>query len=501
MPKAVDIKSLSVLCLDNIVCNFNKVWLRSLSIYHQHAQKTVKLLYINGPFDSLEGRSISKLFQCSLHKLKISKLHLQLLATPHLVQVDLSGAFINKSVNDEYCEIIRNRCLHITYLNISGCSKLSPYALSQLVIEFQKSLKVFSCKGTRVNGQVLSTIGINCTCLEALEIGRNEKLSEIDLIKLFFRNDLQMKTPLSTTLKVFNFDVNIRSPASFIVRLLSNLCPSLTSLENPFVWEGIICAINQGMILQLKHAIACPFDIDELQHELNDMHLLKNIPQLSSIIIRTYDNMNVGILKLFQSCNDHLRQVTVECNSFPLKLLEFLGHNFCYIEKVSIEFQSYCSSHPDLDGLLLNLLNVKTNAYRFCKLSTLSIIFPSVDHFSSYDANLLHVVYDILRAASNNNTRGVFHLNLTRCPHPDICNIILSASLDGLLNHISELILSEVKYITYDVIWELLRARNNLVHIDLSNCPLIHLSHYDKLLRYIKMNNLDVTLIYDLTPA
>ena len=500
MPKVVDVKSLSVLCLDNIVCNINKVWLKSLSIYHHHAQKTVKLLYINGPFDSLEGRSISKLFQCSLRKLKISKLHLQLLATPHLVKVDFSGASINKSVNDEYSEIIRNRCLHISYLNISGCSKLSPYALCQLVIEFRKSLKVFSCKGTRVNGQVLSTIGINCTCLKALEIGRNEKLTESDLIKLFFRNDLQMKTSLSTTLKVFNFDINIRSTAAFIVRLLSDLCPSLASLENPFVWQGITCAINQGMILQLKHAIACPLDLDEMQHELSDMHLLKNLPQLSSIIIRTYC-INVGILKLFQSCNDCLRQVTVECNSFPLKLLEFLGHNFCYIEKLSIEFQSYCSSPPDLDGLLLNILNVKTNEYWFCRLSTLSIIFPSVDHFSSYDANLLHVVYDILKAASNKNTRGILHLNLTRCPHPDICNVILSASLDGLLNHTSELILSEVKYITYDVIWELLRSRNNLFHIDISNCPLIHLSHYEKLLRYIKINNLDITLIYDLNPA
>jgi hypothetical protein len=106
MPSFNTVKSLSDICINSLINSIDSYWLEKTKIKSIFEKINNKVLYLVGPFESLNDVVVNLILKSTYEKSKFSKYHVYLCINTHLKRLDFS--FLKKAnlIDGRLCSFI-----------------------------------------------------------------------------------------------------------------------------------------------------------------------------------------------------------------------------------------------------------------------------------------------------------------------------------------------------------------------------------------------------------
>ncbi|XP_008121897.2 uncharacterized protein LOC100552755 isoform X2 [Anolis carolinensis] len=243
MPKRKIIPLLEKLCLENVVTNMKRLWVR---VYLMKLLDPTSRHHdtITGPFSMLAGSLLQDLLEIMRERRLLTPSILHILLLPQLKSLNLN--YCSYYVDNTLVQTITVRCKNLSSLTLCHCDQLPADALVELV-KALPCLTKLHLSSTQCNTQVLSTIRSFCPEINELDIISCKKLSAESLLHLVYNpvagsygcqslQRLRADGLMPTT--------DVQSLLSALVFLLLAL-PKLTYLYHKFVPQAVCLIYDQ----------------------------------------------------------------------------------------------------------------------------------------------------------------------------------------------------------------------------------------------------------------
>uniref|UniRef100_A0A6J0VHD1 Uncharacterized protein n=1 Tax=Pogona vitticeps TaxID=103695 RepID=A0A6J0VHD1_9SAUR len=181
MPKRKSVHSLERLCLDNVVRNIERVWVKDYTA--DNYLHLYPCRYTVGPFSVLAGPLLQKLIQLMGERKLLTSSLLHSLLLPQLKELNLN--MCPNLVSEHIAHIIAVRCKNLSSLDLRGCNRIPASALADLVKSLPRLIKLALAE-TQCDTQVLSRVGSCCFRLRELDISACERVTPDSLLHLAY---------------------------------------------------------------------------------------------------------------------------------------------------------------------------------------------------------------------------------------------------------------------------------------------------------------------------
>jgi len=522
MPQLKQVETLSEACIINVIKHMNAYWVTKSKI-KDLVDNATNMLYLVGPFDILNESIIHRIIKKLEENGELNRYNLFMLMHSRLAKIDFT-ALKNKSIINipRLFEFIGTNCHNVTEVDLSTLVNLNPTMMIS-VLKCLRKLRKINLSHTKADADVVSKLA---TCFRHLQE------VYLDNCTYIYDDSIYMLTShLSnrlTKLSVENVEFSDEC-----VRYILIHCTMLKLLRV----ENLIGNINYLMHDESQRFLY-KFELEELYYVSNSIYL--DNEQMASV---SYSCPNLKRLTLAcLGCND---------------ILKFLN-NFDYLNHLTLsnghvilfKFTTHLYNFLTLQGIKLNaltLINIKdVNIHviaKYChNLAKLKIEVSNEffyhpakdeDHFPDIDPSTGEYNYSIFKEMKrlqyfsfvNNNAA----LKIKSDPTLDVNNLrfildfklvtkLSSGSLkflnletiycldsvslmslyDQMLspNCVEEMQLINMSNLTYDFVFFLLRTFACLKKLSLIHCDLISRRDYINLLKYIKIKNFDLLVLW-----
>nr|XP_009857812.1 uncharacterized protein LOC104265463 [Ciona intestinalis] len=335
MPRRQIPRSLREMSISNIADNMNKVW----SSDYREQYGSNQLRYIIGPFDCLDGDSVSRILERICARRKMTRLYLQLLIVPNISVLDLK--MCNSLVNDALINVIITRCVKLTNLNLANCNRVSSQKLAAIVLQFCKTLQTLDVSHTNFDDNTAKVVGQNCKVLSVLNISGSSRLSLAGIQSLFCIDSKQSNTKLtmfSKTVKILHMwyceaDVNL------VAKVLKSWSPQILRLSVDHFWKAIAIICEQSdspLPLNLHGSKDMYLDTLSLLTNKSLPLMLQTVQNLKHLTLFTTSSTHCDELFYVLSILKSLTTFTVYWR-LPFHFLKYVGACCSYITKLDIQ--------------------------------------------------------------------------------------------------------------------------------------------------------------------
>uniref|UniRef100_A0A8D0G9U1 Uncharacterized protein n=1 Tax=Sphenodon punctatus TaxID=8508 RepID=A0A8D0G9U1_SPHPU len=536
MPKRKAVPLLKDLCLGNVAGHMQSVWVKD---YSENYLDDYQFRYIMGPFSELAGFLVQELLKLLGESRRLTRAALHLLLVPHLTELSLRAC--PGLVSNAITQLITVRCKNLSSLDLHGCSRVPSAALVDL-LEGLPRLTKLGLAETQSNTQVLSAVGSCCRRLQELDVSRCKKVSPSSLLHLTY--DPTQNALCCPVLRVLW--ANGMEPKAQCQELVMALAfvllalPNLEFLANSGVMEAV-CLIHTQRFNGAKAAPGFP-SLEELARrraaarpDSRDSWLrlpLKKVEEVDEPFLATFCAVCPEVVEAAVSLGDgpctgwgnlscsRLSQLTLHCVGHRgledvLLVVEGLGGR---LQSLSLDGFSY---HDEFS--FCTLLNCCPNLRTFSAhlapppengggggaepsdwdLELLTSSFPQLRHFSL----VLSGSGSPLPSQHSTVLQVSLASMLTRSPRLETLHLLcLPFPLDAVfqralqppstaLRCLRELSLAESQVSSHTV-HLLLASDNRLGSLNLSRCRDVHRRDYDRFLRTVSKEQLELDIIW-----
>nr|CAB3263133.1 uncharacterized protein LOC104265463 [Phallusia mammillata] len=493
MPCCRSAEKLKDLCVENVANNMDNLWCAD----YKEKFANHKLRFVIGPFHHLDSKCLNEIIKVLNSRKSLKKLHLHLLITPYLLDLDLSGAA--KYATNEFLDIAVERCDHLRSVNLTSCSRLSAYKIVQLVEKFGHKLKKLELNGTKIDDTVIEAIGQHCKQLVVLDLSNTSKLTENGLRKLFVRtSNLNQPTDVAKTLKVLYMIMckfGSTDPVPFLVEILMKFCPGLTTLDHGCLWQTIFTICNQtnytykfaltGLVYQF------PIPMFDYRRAIDFKKLMTCLPSYCHFCAMYYNEpFGIEFFHITSMRSTCLQSLCIDWNA-PFHFLDYVGKECPNIVTLQLDlrFFDYETNDALHNAFEAHQASLMKDTPMWRSLHILCLTFP----FSPAPNSVLPV----LKRLFANSYKTLIEARINQLQSPGI-NKMLTDTLElGHFQSLEHLDVSDSHDINADTIWEFMLHEGNLDKISFMDCKGVSLHDFMTMQDYVLEKNINVKLVYD----
>ncbi|XP_062991911.1 uncharacterized protein LOC134404873 [Elgaria multicarinata webbii] len=538
MPKRKAVQPLQRLCLENIAKNMQLFWAKD---YTDNYLDEYQFRYIMGPFSELAGSLVQELLQLMGERRCLTRAVLHLLVVPQLKELSLSAC--PKLVSKAITQIITVRCKNLSSLDLQGCSRIPTDALVDLM-EGLPGLTKLDLSETQCNTQVLSAVGSCCQQLRELDISLCKRLSPASLLHLAYDPTAgSLCCPALQVLCVDGLCPTAHSQDLFwVLAFLLLALPSLKSLENEFLTDAL-CLIHKQKFksapitpgfpsleeLARGRMSACADEksprltlplkeIIEVSEEAVPM-VCAVCPHLAKASVNLEDGRR-GLSQTFLSWH-HLTHLTLDGSEMRglralREILPVMAHIGGQLQSLALDgfsaddelsFHTLLGHCPNLRKLSASLFysarprhgeplkgDASLPPHKFPQLCDFSLLLSDL-HDALLSRQAVTLRASLVSLLKHSPALETVHLSCLPFSLDEVFEAVLQPR-GAALRHLCDLSLSQCK-VSSKAAHLLLSSDNRLRSLHLYRCPEIHRRDYDKLLRRVGKESLELQIQWD----
>jgi len=483
-------KTLAEHCIENIAQNMDKLWTADF----QEKYKNQKVLYVIGPFSDLDCLSLSNIITVLKGGSLLRKIHLQVLVTRNLSDLDLSDAA--HCATNSSIVTVTERCERLKRINLSGANRISSHNLVRLIQTFGQSLESLILDSTKMNDSVAFIIGSSCTKLYFLSMCNCKAVTDDGFTSIFKDVFADSLRAVAKTLKVLHFvcTPGINKPEVLIKKLLLSWSPQLCCVNHGSFWESAMDVCLQTRYSHVFHIVGIQYQLpvwlDDFRGRVDFGKLFGCFPVFKNLTVALSNSLlGMELVNILKTCGNNLSTLTLDW-TLPYSYILYIG-KFCpNICKFQLDVSNSCVlSDPD---------NVVKSAFERYQNKHIVSSWKKLESFHLFFNNdqVLDSAVPVLKEVFRDSCNSLKQLVLCDFKHPYINEMMLFCLQSGYFMTLESLDLQSNYFLEPETIWEFVVTENNVGFINLSNCNYITYADFQRMSEYIQAHKLNLKIEY-----